>query len=356
MGGFHEEDPTCKCCRARACRDGLCRRLGGEGPRACAAVYLDGLLSRHQRWLDRRQRRIHHQPANSPAFGATPTALRRLRLTLLTHSYSGDGSAGTVGGQFGCQYQWGWFVLGGEWDANWSGLKEDNSFAYGPRPAGRLHLRAAERVDHKQLDWFSTARVRLGAAWWDRVLVYATGGLALGALNSSQRSRFSTGRRAFRSTSAPIARSASVGPSAAASSGRSPRIGPPRPSSSISTSARSTISRRAALSARRSADRRPHVEHQHRREGIRRARRHQLSLPSWSGRGSGCGPLLSSLSFVKTSNPGPRPGVFSCAEAVGPPRRERSGETRPFSLPCGHAAAFSREGDPGGAGSRAQHE
>jgi outer membrane immunogenic protein len=35
-----------------------------------------------------------------------------------------------------------------------------------------------------QLNWFSTARVRLGAVLGDRVLLYATGGVALGALDS----------------------------------------------------------------------------------------------------------------------------------------------------------------------------
>ena len=106
---------------------------------------------------------------------------------LLRHSYSSDTSGGTFGGQFGCQYQWGWFVLGGEWDANWSGLKEDNVFTYNPVPYvsnPAFAFPARTELTHKQLDWFSTARVRVGAAWWDRVLLYATGGVALGALDS----------------------------------------------------------------------------------------------------------------------------------------------------------------------------
>ena len=112
--------------------------------------------------------------------GAAPLAANNL----LTHSYSGNGSAGTIGGQFGCQYQWGWFVLGGEWDAAWSGLNEDNHFTYVPVGAAGFTFYPRNEWTHKQLDWFSTARVRLGAAWWDRVLIYATGGLALGALDS----------------------------------------------------------------------------------------------------------------------------------------------------------------------------
>ena len=57
-------------------------------------------------------------------------------------------------------------------------------------------------------------------------------------------------------TSAPIARSALAGPLAAASSGPSPTIGPSRPSSCISTSARSTTSRRTYSCGNACADRR----------------------------------------------------------------------------------------------------
>ena len=108
-------------------------------------------------------------------------------VNLLSRSYSSNESSGTFGGQFGCQYQWGWFVLGGEWDANWSSLKEDNYFSYPAitwvsNPATFWFPRT--ELTHTQLDWFTTARVRLGAAWWDRVLLYATGGIAMGAVDS----------------------------------------------------------------------------------------------------------------------------------------------------------------------------
>jgi outer membrane immunogenic protein len=127
--------------------------------------------------------------------GIDPDGTPRTAVNLLTRSYDGGGSAGTVGGQFGCQYQWGWFVLGGEWDANWSGLNEDNSFSYAAvtDPATGFTFLPRNEWSTKQLDWFSTARVRIGAAWWDRVLVYATGGLALGALDSQLRVDFPAG-------------------------------------------------------------------------------------------------------------------------------------------------------------------
>jgi outer membrane immunogenic protein len=116
-----------------------------------------------------------------------PSGAQPADVALLSHSYSANQSSGTFGGQFGCQYQAGWLVIGGEWDANWSGLKEDNYFAYPQttwvsNPA--LGWLPRTELTHKQLDWFSTARVRVGAAWWDRVLLYATGGVAYGALDS----------------------------------------------------------------------------------------------------------------------------------------------------------------------------
>jgi outer membrane immunogenic protein len=114
---------------------------------------------------------------------------------ILAHSYGSDQSGGTLGGQFGCQYQWGWLVLGGEWDANWSTLKEDNYFNYPAltNPATGFVWNPHNELTHKQLDWFTTARVRIGAAWWDRVLIYATGGLAMGALDSYTQVDFPTG-------------------------------------------------------------------------------------------------------------------------------------------------------------------
>jgi outer membrane immunogenic protein len=103
-------------------------------------------------------------------------------------SYSSDQSGGTFGGQFGCQYQWGAVVLGGEWDANWSGLKEDNYIRYfspfWSNFYGVDYPGYSQQWSHKQVDWFSTARVRLGWAAWDRFLIYATGGVALAAYDA----------------------------------------------------------------------------------------------------------------------------------------------------------------------------
>ena len=49
---------------------------------------------------------------------------------------------------------------------------------------GAGNLIPRHEFTHKQLDWFSTARARLGWAIWDRVLLYGTGGLVVGAVDS----------------------------------------------------------------------------------------------------------------------------------------------------------------------------
>jgi outer membrane immunogenic protein len=103
---------------------------------------------------------------------------------LVSNSYSSNESGGTLGGQFGCQYQVGWFVIGGEWDANWSGVKDDNYFTFPALAGPGFTWDPRTELTHTQLDWFTTARVRVGAAWWDRVLLYATGGIAMGAVDS----------------------------------------------------------------------------------------------------------------------------------------------------------------------------
>lgn len=125
-----------------------------------------------------------------------PDAATPAENALLAHSYSSSQSGGTIGGQFGCQYQWGWFVLGGEWDANWAGVKDDNFFSYSAAATNNVWFPRQEWT-HTQMDWFTTARVRVGAAWWDRVLVYATGGLAMASVDSYTHVAFNNGNNPF---------------------------------------------------------------------------------------------------------------------------------------------------------------
>jgi len=120
------------------------------------------------------------QPWGNWLIDATPAERAEV-----TNSYSTDETAGTAGGQFGCQVQFGSIVLGGEWDWNWSGLSEDNTFAFATTP----HWFDRNEWTHKELSYFTTLRGRLGFAW-DRVLIYATGGVAMAAFDASSRITF----------------------------------------------------------------------------------------------------------------------------------------------------------------------
>lgn len=111
---------------------------------------------------------------------ASPIGFPAATQAATTNTYAPKSSSGTVGGQFGCQFQAGSWVFGGEWDWNWSGLKEDNVYT---RVAGNPFNLPWTQITHKELDFFSTVRARIGLAW-DRVLVYATGGLAYGGFDA----------------------------------------------------------------------------------------------------------------------------------------------------------------------------
>ena len=102
-----------------------------------------------------------------------------------------DQSGGTFGGQFGCQAQLGSWVFGAEWDWAYTGIKGDSTYHWvagenwnfepwnGYPPFGGDFY----QYTHKELNWLSTARLRLGFAW-DRMLLYATGGLAYGGVDA----------------------------------------------------------------------------------------------------------------------------------------------------------------------------
>jgi len=103
---------------------------------------------------------------------------------------------GLVGGTYGYNWQFGHVVAGLEGDASWSGIRD--TFTAGP--ADPTFCPAAFPC-YTHLEWLGTDRGRLGYAF-DRVLVYATGGIAYGdvlatirnagvfGLDSEQRFRF----------------------------------------------------------------------------------------------------------------------------------------------------------------------
>jgi outer membrane immunogenic protein len=94
-------------------------------------------------------------------------------------------SAGfTAGGLAGYNYQIGSFVLGAETDFNYIDSRSDNHGALTEFCCGDV----SEMYGHgstSQLDWFGTARARLGFLPTARLLIYGTGGLAYGEVEGT---------------------------------------------------------------------------------------------------------------------------------------------------------------------------
>jgi outer membrane immunogenic protein len=127
-------------------------------------------------------------PPNAAGTGALPGDL-----AAVTHSYVSSNSAVTGGVQIGCNIQKGAFVFGGEADFNGSGSKNSINSAFGPVPSSNPVFTISPETDAvtAKMDWFSTVRGRIGYAF-DRVLVYATGGVVIADVSSTTSVDFST--------------------------------------------------------------------------------------------------------------------------------------------------------------------
>jgi outer membrane immunogenic protein len=101
--------------------------------------------------------------------------------TSISESQKIDGVIGGV--QTGYNYQFGGWVWGWETDFQGSGQKGGSTFngslatIVGPVPL-------TVTTDHK-LEWFGTARSRLGFLWGQNVLVYGTAGIAYGQVKDT---------------------------------------------------------------------------------------------------------------------------------------------------------------------------
>jgi outer membrane immunogenic protein len=93
-----------------------------------------------------------------------------------TESQDMDGVIG--GAQTGYNYQFGAWVLGLEADIQASGQKGGSTFQVPGLPTATL------TTDHK-LEWFGTARPRLGVLATPNLLLYGTGGVAFGQVKDS---------------------------------------------------------------------------------------------------------------------------------------------------------------------------
>jgi outer membrane immunogenic protein len=114
----------------------------------------------------------------------------------LSHSYSGTTSGWEAGVQVGCNRQLGVVVLGVEADWQWAGMKTSGDAAFPAFPnvgnPGFLDASHTEHVDLSQ-KWFATARARAGFTPWERVLVYATAGVAWAEYSSNTMVAFGPG-------------------------------------------------------------------------------------------------------------------------------------------------------------------
>jgi outer membrane immunogenic protein len=100
-------------------------------------------------------------------------------------SIAGDlNLSGFIGGfQGGCNYQFGAWVVGFEGDGMATN-KEGQNFEVGLVPF--LGNGRANWVSQTQERWLVTARGKLGMTWWDKSLVYITGGAAWAKIDTSE--------------------------------------------------------------------------------------------------------------------------------------------------------------------------
>ncbi|MGD9923729.1 MAG: outer membrane protein, partial [Pseudorhodoplanes sp.] len=82
------------------------------------------------------------------------------------------------GAQIGYNYQFGNWLLG--FEADISAARAENWVASLTQGPATFTVNAAEGVD-----WFGTIRARLGVISWERALLYVTGGLAYGHIESN---------------------------------------------------------------------------------------------------------------------------------------------------------------------------
>jgi outer membrane immunogenic protein len=106
--------------------------------------------------------------------------------SLVSNSYRTSDSGGTVGFTSGCNWQFDRVVLGVDTDTNWSSLDQSIDASFAAIASVNPAFTIAPHVEHatSRLDFFSTYRGRAGFLANERLLVYATGGLAVGRFKS----------------------------------------------------------------------------------------------------------------------------------------------------------------------------
>jgi len=136
---------------------------------------------------------------NPPGAFAPPNAQGTGDLTAdivaLSNSYDMTNNGWGAGGQIGCNAQWGAAVVGLEGDWQWSHVATSADAAFAAFPnAGNPTFTDPAHTEHVDVNqrWFATARARGGFTPWERVLVYATGGIAWANYRSNTAVNFAT--------------------------------------------------------------------------------------------------------------------------------------------------------------------
>jgi outer membrane immunogenic protein len=125
-----------------------------------------------------------------------------------TYSHTQNTGRATAGLQAGYNYQVGKLVAGVEADINYGGFKGEEEMV------NSTTYYSSSVISSSEVDWFGTVRARIGLAPIDRLMIYATGGLAYGSVKTGYAISVSNG--ALYSASAPSQASVQFGWSAGA--------------------------------------------------------------------------------------------------------------------------------------------
>jgi outer membrane immunogenic protein len=108
---------------------------------------------------------------------------------LLTTSDKSDLNGVVGGGQIGYNWQMQNWVYGFEADIQGTGEKGTRNFTFSPAPIVGINLLPTLTIPFalsQKIDWFGTVRGRVGVLAAPKVLLYVTGGLAYGEVDSNE--------------------------------------------------------------------------------------------------------------------------------------------------------------------------
>jgi outer membrane immunogenic protein len=119
----------------------------------------------------------------------TSTLTNAAGTVLLTTADKSDLNGIVGGGQIGYNWQMQSWVWGLEADIQGTDEKGTRAFTFSPTPGITTNLAPTIIIPfalNQKIDWFGTVRARAGILVTPKVLLYATGGLAYGQVNSNE--------------------------------------------------------------------------------------------------------------------------------------------------------------------------